>query len=157
MKINLAALVLGGGVLLSAGVVTSTAEARTLTGMGSFTPFPNYSSQHCVNEVWGAAVNVCGKTLSHMFFDTPVDGAGNHTITAWSYSHNGGYGSFTCRAESIQGPGGNWGFWGAWDTFNPGGQEARNFSVFVGNGNSRRLVCINVPHGRGLASLVYNP
>jgi hypothetical protein len=90
-----------------------------------------------------------------MLFEAPIDNAGYHTITAWSYGATSG--SFTCQAQSIQGGGGNWGYWGAWDTFNPNGQEGRSFTVYSIYTFTLRLLCTNVPNGRGVASVEYAP
>ncbi|WP_437905752.1 hypothetical protein WME95_47170 [Sorangium sp. So ce327] len=144
----------GALTVLSVAAASGAASARTLTGYGAFSPWPNAGAQDCVSESWGAALSNCS-TPQTLVFEAPVDNGGAHTINAWSYGD--GYGSFSCNAQSIVGEGGPWGWWGATDTFNPSGKQMRSFSVDVGGGASLRLVCWDVPNNRGVASINFNP
>jgi hypothetical protein len=145
-------LVAGVFTVLAGSTVSGVASARALTGYGAFRPI--LPAQTCVSENWGAALNLCDGAQG-MFFEAPVQ-SGNVWHDIWAWSYGAGYGSFTCRAESIQGAGGSWGYWGAFDTFNPSGQEARKFSAYVAAGSTLRLNCWSVPYNRGVASIVYN-
>lgn len=141
---------LGGLMALAGSTFSGTASARTMTAWGAFRAWPSYGAQDCVQESWGAAISSCSAAQT-MLFEMPVDNWDTHNILAWSAGT--GYGSFTCQAQSIQPQGLGWGYWGAQSTFNPSGQQALTFSVYVGGGYSLRLDCWNVSNGRGLASL----
>ena len=136
--------------ILAAGI---PAEARDTTGWNSFRVWSPLGAYNCVGESFGAAVNVCNQNIN-LTFETVVDTAGWHTIGVWDSP--GGYGSFTCAAYSFSGIN-DGAYWGTPATFNPSGQESLGFSTYVYGGWAMSLYCYNVPPGRGIANLNWNP
>ena len=153
MKLNRSCLLLAACLALTVFASTVPAEARTATGFNSYRVSPG-SETSCIVEEWGAAVNNCSYSINLLAFETDVDGVGYHTISAWDYQN--GYGSFTCGAVSFAQPN-NQQWWGPTSTFNPSGQQQLNFTAYVAPGGALSLYCYNVPQGRGIATLNWNP
>lgn len=153
MKLNAKSLLLGISVALTFVVANVPAEARSTSGWNSFRPWPNPDWYNCVHEQDGAAYNGCGSTIG-LSFETVVDHAGWHSITVWDSAP--GYGIVECAALAFSNQANSISFGNPID-FSSSGQEALTSSAYVYPGWSLSLYCGQVPPGRGIASLNWNP
>jgi hypothetical protein len=143
------------GTCLAVGILANIpAEARSTTGWNSFRVWgPTLGAYKCVGEKVGAAYNVCGSDIA-LTFETVVDNAGWHTITAWDSAP--GYGNVECAALAFSEQADNIWF-GQTVTFNASGQEAKPSTVYVYPGWAMSWYCGKVAPGRGIANLNWNP
>jgi hypothetical protein len=143
------------GMCLAAGIfaVNVPAEARSTTGWNSFRPWPNPGWYNCVNEKNGAAYNACSSNIA-LTFETVVDHAGSHTISVWDSAP--GYGSFQCAALAFSEQADHINF-GNPVNFGVTGQEGLASTVYVYPGWGMSLYCTQIPPGRGIANLTWNP
>jgi hypothetical protein len=139
---------------LTALAATVPAYARSTTGFNSFHILTPDSAYGCVGESWGAVVNNCKYPVTFVF-ETTVENDGWHTINAWDSPS--GTGAFGCYAISFGENGKTQHYEGEAATFNEFGQESLNFSAFVNPGWSLSLYCWDVPPGRGISLLNWNP
>jgi hypothetical protein len=149
-------LFLFGTCIVAAVTATGTpASARTLSGYGSFTPWPNRSAESCISENDGAAVTTnCSGNQQFVLFEAPQDSpSASKGITAESWV--GSSGTFSCIAYAFNLDASGFST-GTTITFT-GPSQALTSLVTIGAGSTVRLQCANVPTRSGIARIDYVP
>jgi len=143
------------GICLTGGflAITVPAMARTTTGWNSFRVWSPLGAETCVGESFGAAVNICDYNIN-LTFELLVDTPGLKTVRVLDAP--GGYGAFTCAGVSFSGQNNGLVSSDA-KTFNPSGQEALTFQVFVSADWGMAVYCWGVSPTKGIATITWNP
>jgi hypothetical protein len=153
MKIKAKSLILGIWLALTLVAANIPAEARSTTGWNSFRVWQPYGADNCVGESLGAAFNRCSHNIN-LTFELVVDTAGSKSVTVLDRATQPG--SMTCGAISFS-PQNDTFIGSPSQKFDPGGQEAKTFQIFVNDGWTLSLYCWNVEPGAGIANINWNP
>ena len=154
--------ILGAALGFMLAATATPADARSITGFGSFKVKGTYSVNPytCLSENNGAVVNNCGFAVS-LYFNLPIDNTGAHTITVQSYW--GSTASFSCYPYEVAGVGaGATGIPGAF--YSDANYELSGAQYWATNtivtgvgapngGESIYMICWNVPPGAGVANI----
>jgi len=151
--------ILAAALTLTLATGAMTADARSMTGFGSFKVKGTYSTNPyaCLAENNGAVVNNCPFSVS-LYFNLPIDNSGLHWMTVQSFW--GSTASFSCDPYGVSGIGE--GTTGLSETFFATNSIGIPFyatntiypSVNTPNGGeSLYMICWNVPPGAGIANI----
>ena len=153
--------ILAATLSLTLATWAMTADARSMTGFGSFKVKGAYPTNPyaCLVENNGAVVNNCPFSVT-LYFDLPIDNTGIHWMMVQSYW--GSTASFSCDPYGVAGTGeGTTGTSGTFFGTNsiPDGYHwyaTNTISPSVGTlngGESLYMICWNVPTGAGIANI----
>jgi hypothetical protein len=144
-------------VAVSAIAPSGDASPFYLTGYGAFRPIPNSSSQSCVVESSGGALNQCSSTTT-LTFDLTTDVTSPNPVN-WNVrasSFGSATASVTCRAIALSQTAETASL-GAPQTFAASGIDTKIFAVSLPSNHSLRLQCTGVPRNKGILGLYWYP
>jgi hypothetical protein len=131
------------------------------TGYGAFRPLPSASSQTCVVESSGGALNDCSSTTPpvSLTFDLTTDVTTPNPVI-WNIrasSFGSASAAMTCRAMAVNQLGTTPPTLGGQQTFAASGIEIKTFGVSVPPNHSLRFQCTGVPRNKGILALYWFP